>query len=151
MKCDICNTEAENGSMIFGQGFACSKDCAQIARGRRKAIHDELSAEPIGQMPEVLETADFERWALKFAVIWLRGLSKADRKKLGGNNPMMLIPEELALDFKDRIIRHLHPAYISEVETRGHARLFHGGTYCFRQAVPAEKIVEAARKADLIN
>jgi len=135
----------------MGQGFACSEDCQQIANGRRKAFIDELKAEPINTMPEQLETHDFERWSLKFAVHFLDGLSDGDRKRLARSNPIFLSPEHLALDFKERIISHLHKAYVSDVEHRGHDRMFSSGTYCFRQPVPAEKIIEACRKAQLIN
>jgi len=151
MKCDICGSEASSGSLIFGQGFSCSKDCNQIAHGRRDAYHAKLAAEPLGEMPDQLETGDFEKWSLKFAIIWIKSLKEKDRKKLAKNNPMMLIPEELALEFKERIIRHLHRAYVSEVEHRGHARMFSGGTYCFRQPVPCGEILKAARAAQLIS
>jgi hypothetical protein len=151
MKCDICSGESEKGFMIFGQGFVCSEDCSQIAQSRRKAWHDELLAEALNEMPESLSTGAFERWSLKFALHFLKSLSEADRAKIGKSNPMLLIPEQLALDFKERILRQIHPAYISEIEYKGHSRLFCGGEYCFRQNVPAEKIVEACRKAELIN
>lgn len=72
MKCNICGTESESGSLVFGGGFVCSQDCGQIALGKRKAYHDELLAESVGQMPDNLETGDFERWALKFALHFLR-------------------------------------------------------------------------------
>ena len=151
MKCNICEREADKDSLIFGQAlFVCSEDCYQIALARQKKYHDELDAEEYSKMPDKLETHDFERWSLKFAVKWLRSLSAADRKKFGNDNPIMLMPEELALEFKERILRHLHPAYHSEVEYRGHDRLFSGGTYCLRQPVPKEKIIEAAQKANLI-
>lgn len=111
-------------------------------------VDERRAADPA---PVDLETHDFERWSLKFAVKWLRSLSESDRKKIASGNPLMLAPEELALDFKERILRHLHPAYHSDVEHRGHARMFSGGTYCLRQPVPKEKIIEAAQKAELIE
>jgi hypothetical protein len=150
MKCNICGHEATKGSIIFGSGFVCSEDCAQIARSGRKKFHDELNSEELCEMPDKLETQDFERWTLKFAVQYLQSISDADREVIANGNPIMLIPEELALDFKARILRHLHPAYHSNIQNRGHDRLFSDGTYCLRQPVPKEKIIEAAKKAQLI-
>lgn len=137
--------------MVWGQGFVCSEDCGQIAQSRRQAVHDELLAEPLGQMPEALSTGDFERWAFKLALHFLKSLSEKDRAKITKANPIFLVPEELSLDFKERILRHLHSAYVSEIEYKGHSRMFCNGEYCFRQAVPAEKIIEACRKAELLN
>lgn len=150
MKCDYCGKEAEKGHLIFGQGFACSTSCGDQMSAARQAFNDELAAEELCEMPEMLDTADFERWALKFAIHFIRKLSDGERKKLARNNPMLLVPEELALDFKERILRHVHRAYVSETNNRGHARLFCGGSYMFRKPVPAEHIVEACRQADLI-
>ena len=150
MKCTVCNTESEKG-FIHSNGISCSEDCSQILQGRLKAIHDELLAEPVGHMPENLDTADFERFTLKFSLQFLNNLPPKDRKKLQRNNPIMLVPEQFSLEIKDRILKYIHPAYVSETEERGHKRLFHGGTYCFRQPVPATHIIEAMRKAELIN
>lgn len=109
---------------------------------------DELLAEPVGQMPDALDTHDFERWSLKFAAHFLKGLSPKDKKRLPA---ILQSPEHLALHFKERIIAHLHKSYVSETENRGHARMFSSATYCFRQPVPATAIVDACRKAQLIT
>lgn len=149
MNCEICNAPASQG--LLGLGFYCSDAHKAELLAQQKAQFDELRAESVNEMPEQFETEDFERWTLKFAVHFLDGLSEQNRAFLRKNNPMMLQADQLALEFKDRIICHLHKAYVSETRARGHERMFHGGTYCFRQPVPAEKIVEAARKAQLIN
>lgn len=151
MKCHICGTESNGGSLVWGIGFCCSEDCAQIAQGRRKAFHDELLAEPLSKMPETLETHDFERWALKLALHCLKTLSDDERKRIADANPIFLVPEEFSLDLKDRILRHIPKCYVSETRARGHERLFHGGTYCFRQPVPYDVIVKASKKAEIIN
>jgi len=132
---------------MFGIGPVCSDDCGQIGQGKRATYHKELLSEPSGQMPEKLETGDFERWSLKLALHFLNGLSSKERKRL---NPLLLIPEELSLEFKERILRHIKPCYVSEIEYKGHQRMFSSGEYCFRQPVPCEHIVEAARSAQLI-
>lgn len=119
--------------------------------GRIKAHYAELLAEPLQEMPDALDTAAFERWALKLTLHFLEGLNAQQKAKIRKNNPLFLLPDQLALDFKDRILKHLHKAYVSETEARGYERMFHGGTYCFRQPVPAEKIIEACQKADLIK
>lgn len=150
MKCDVCNAEVSKG-FLHSNGNSCSEDCSQILQGRRKAILDELRAEPIGQMPDKLDTMDFERFTLKFSVHFLDALKPKDRNKLKRNNPMMLLPEQFALEVKDQILRHIKPCYVSETEARGHERMFHGGSYCFRQPVPSEHVVDAMRKANLIQ
>lgn len=150
IKCTVCDTESEKG-FIHSNGISCSEDCSQILQGRLKAIHDELRAEPMEEMPDKLDTADFERFTLKFSIHFLNQLKPKDRKKLQRNNPLMLIPEQFALEVKDQILRHIHPAYVSETQARGHERLFHGGTYCFRQPVPCDHVVEAMKKARLIT
>jgi hypothetical protein len=150
MKCDICESTIKEGFITAG-GNVCSEDCRQIIAGRIKAYHDELHKEPLGQMPDNFSTGDFERWTLKFAVHWLRGLSDEERAEVKRKNPLLLVPDQLALDFKERIISRLPSRYVSSVENRGHSRLFSGGTYCFRQVVPAQAIIEAARRAQLIN
>lgn len=151
MKCEICNGESDRGSLIFGLGFVCSEDCAQIAKGRIDAHHKELSDEPLAEMPDKLETADFERWALKLAIHALKGLTAATESKLRKNNPMMLVPHNMALELKDQIIRHIPRCYVSETEAKGHDRMFYGGTYCFRQPVPKEVIYAACKKAEILQ
>lgn len=151
MKCDNCGKEAESGHIIMGQGFSCSEKCSEIMQAERKAFHDELAAEELSEMPEKLDTSDFERWTLKFAVQWIASLDAKARKKIASNNPMYLVPEQLALEFKERILRHIKPAYFSEINYKGHQTLFCGGEYMFRQPVPQEHIAEACRKAELIS
>lgn len=150
MKCEICEQEASAGNLIFGLGFVCSEDCAQIAHGRVKHYHDELRAEPLETMPEQFETGDFERWALKLALHCIETMDKRTKTKISQNNPMMLIPENLSLELKDQILNHIPRCYVSEVEARGHERIFHGGTYCFRQPVPKATIYEACKKAQIL-
>lgn len=151
MKCDVCGQEASSGSLMFGFGFTCSEDCSQIAHGRVKSYHEELTAEPLGQMPDNMETADFERWALKLALHMVKGMDEKIRQKIQANNPMMLVPENLSLELKDQIIRQIPKCYVSEVEARGHERIFHGGTYCFRQPVPKDVIYKACQKAQVLQ
>ena len=151
MKCEICNADAENGLLILGQGFVCSEDCAQIGQARLNKYLDELDSEELLDMPDQFETKDFERWCLKLAIKWLKSLSAKDRKFLRKSNPMFLLPGQLALYFKEQILQNLHPAYHSEIYHQGHDRLFSRGTYCLRQHVPKEIIIEAAQKADLLT
>jgi hypothetical protein len=137
-----------NGAGIT-RGAAGFKDIMSDAVYR--SVYEELKAEELEIMPDELNTGDFGRWTLKFSIHFIGNLPKQAKAKLKRNNPLMLIPEQLALEFKERILRHIKPCYVSEVEARGHERLFHGGTYCFRQAVPRAHLIEALRKADLIT
>lgn len=151
MKCDICGKKADKGTLIMGEGFCCSAPCVEKATERRKKFHAELLSEDLMKMPKKVDVPEFERWTLKLAIQMLRGMNEATRAKLREGAPMMLVPETLCMDLKERIIRHVHKAYVSEVEARGHERLFHGGTYCFRQPVPSKHILEAAVNAELLK
>lgn len=151
MKCDICGKKSDKGTLIMGEGFCCSPPCAEKATERRKKFHAELLAEELTKMPGKVDVPEFERWSLKLAIQMLRGMSEATRAKLREGAPFMLVPEQLALDLKERILRHIHKAYVSEVRAKGHERLFHGGTYCFRQPVPSKHILEAAVKAEILK
>lgn len=151
MKCDICGAEVESGSIYPGYGLACSKDCEQIIQGRIKASDDALLAEPLDQMPEKLETQDFERWAHKLALHLLNEMSESDKARLKENNRILQHPSYMALELKELILRHIPSCYVSETEARGHDRLFYGGTYCFRQPVPKEVIYRACQKAEILK
>lgn len=148
MKCNHCKKEASSGSIIPGYGFACSDECFEALNTERKTFHGELAEERIDAIPDSFDVPSFERFVLKISVHFLRALSDVEKEHL---NPMFLIPEELALDLKDRILRHIKPAYVSECEVRGHARMFYGGNYMFRRPVPAKHVIEACRAAELIN
>lgn len=151
MKCCICDTDAPKGSLIMGEGFTCSEDCKRIAQERHRAFIDGLKSEPLERMPDALETGDFEHWSLKLAVHLLEKLTEDQRQKFSENNPFMLMPEQMSLELKDRIIRHIPKAYVSETESRGHDRMLYGGTYCFRQPVPKDVIVKACQKAQILK
>lgn len=145
MKCDICGNEVSNGFLVYGSGFTC-EGCSDTANEKRKQHHADLLAEPIGEMPDHFETADFERFFLKFAVHWINQLPDSDRGKL---NPIFLVPEELANKFKDEVLAHLGK-YTSTFEARGHERLFHGGTYRIFKPIPCKDVHKAMKKAKLL-
>lgn len=150
MKCDVCNQESDKG-FLCPNGTACSEDCAQILKGRLNHEYEKLRAEPITEMPEAFSVGDFERWTLKVSLHILEGCSKAQRAKLQKNNPMMLMPDQLALELKDKILQHIPNQYISSERVHGHMRMFYGATYMFRQPVPAELVIKAARAAEVIQ
>lgn len=150
MKCEVCNQETNKGFMC-SNGIACSEDCAQILHGRLDCEYAKLKAEPITEMPEAFTVGDFERWTLKVSLHILEGCTKATRKKLSNNNPMMLVPDQLALEIKDRILKHIPHQYVSSAEVKGHMRMFYGGEYMFRQPIPRGIVVAAAKEAQVIQ
>lgn len=151
MKCDICGSESSKMSGVMGVGWCCSDECVAKGRAQVKAQEDELLSEDVGVMPEQLETGDFERWAHKFALHYLRAITPADRAYLAEENPMMLLPNQMSLHLKELILRHVPREYMHEEKVRGHGRIFHDSTYRFVKPVPCEVIVAAAKKAEVIK
>ena len=151
MKCELCDREVDSIFIVWGFGVVCSKACSRKARRRVKDDQQKLLEEAWDDMPEQLETADFERWTLKFAVHFLDALGESEREQFRENSPMLLVPDQFALAVKKAILEKLHPSYVSSVEHYGVERLFTAGTYCFRQPVPREIILEAAKQVELIE
>lgn len=154
MKCVQCKQEIKGrANIVIGIGSVCSQDCCQIAQGHRKKYHAELLAEPLDKMPEALTTQEFCRFMEKFAVHYLRTLDEQGMAALVDANPVLQIPEILAQEFNDKVLNFINKKYVSSAKFDGRdIRSFMAdGVFCFRQPVPAEHIVEALRKADLIK
>jgi hypothetical protein len=149
--CDVCNKETNTGHGIPGTGMACSPKCAKVLQKKRLAFHEKLLSEELGECPDKLDVPAFERFALKFALQFLRGISDKDRKRLMKNCPLVLMPEEMALEVKEKVLRHIPLYYVSSMEARGHERLFHSGTYGFKCKVPQKVVMDAFFKAELLK
>lgn len=148
MKCVICGAETKSATIVFSIGAACSDDCIQIAQGRRHAMIDQLKAEPLEEMPDQFETHDFERWAFKLSVHLIEHMTQQQKESVA---PFLQVPEWLSLELKERILNHIPACYVSSVRSRGHERLFSSGTYCLRQPVPKQTVIEACQKAEILK
>jgi hypothetical protein len=152
MNCAVCEKKnLTSATVLPDYGAACSEKCYKVLKTKREAYLDELRAETLGVIPEELDVRAFERFVLKFALHFLRDLNPKSKAKLKRSCPMILIPEELALEFKDRLLKHIPLFYVSSLDATGHERMFHGGVYQFKCAVPSKVVIEAFKKAELIE
>src|SRR5262249_60054760 len=110
----------------------------------------ELRLEDPLTMPDLFRVPEFDRFVLKLAVFLLDRLSPQVRELFRKRAPSLLEPLEMALELKERVLRHLPASHVELEEAVGLARLFRGGTFSFRRPVPAPLVVEAIRRAGLL-
>jgi len=151
IKCQVCGKKLKRAKGVPGHGWACPKGCVEKLLAKREVYHKELLDEGLLEMPDRLKLVDFERFALKYALHVLRELSGEERELVRQKMPTMLVPEELALDIKDKLLRHISSGFFVAEEARGHARLFHGGTYKLENPIPAKVMIRALSDAKLIE
>jgi hypothetical protein len=84
------------------------------------------------------------------AIHLLAGIGPTVRQMYQQRMPSLLNPLEMALELKERILLCLPAEYVMLQPASGLARLFRGGTYSFRQPVPAALVVDALRQARLL-
>lgn len=150
MKCNICGEEVTTGSFGTMVGFVCKNpECEKKAAKKRKDFFArEWKAKDITGGGELNENLTL------FAYHWLKEVKKhypESYSKIRLNNPMMTIPEELMLDFTEKVINGLPPGYTESENARGHERLFHGGTFKIVKTIPKAVYVAAIIKAGLIK
>jgi Glu-tRNA(Gln) amidotransferase subunit E-like FAD-binding protein len=154
MKCDLCKRKVSSLNGVPSVGMAC-KRCVKKAVAKRKRLHGTLRKESLGKMPKALNARQFDRYALKLAIHTLDALPEKDRAKLRERMPLALIPEEAALDIKERILNAVigeyRERYIVMKETKGRARWASSGTYQFKEDIPAAVLLSACKKADLVT
>ena len=154
MKCELCKRKVSRMYGVPGVGMVCKK-CSKKAVEKRKRLNRTLLKEDLGKMPERLDARDFDRWALKLAIKTIDGLSDAQREEAAKKAPLLLIPEEYALDIKERVlnavIAEYRERYIVMERTKGYARWSAGGTYRFKGDIPKLVVLNAAKRADLIT
>jgi len=146
----ICEKAGENGRIVPSIGYVCG-GCVAVAQQQRRDLHEELRAEPLGEMPPNFDTATFDRYALKFSIHFLDALSPENRDRVIGSNPMFVIPEAFSLLIKEQILQHVPDHYMTTVQFEGHDRLFSSGEFRFFKPVPAKVILRALRKSKLIE
>ncbi len=150
MKCTICGKTSDDRRAVIGAGIVCP-DCATAAQQRRRELHATLLAEDLADMPDVLDMAAFERLVLKYALHFMRDILPEQRDAVLRANPAFIIPEELALWAKDRILQEIPHQYLSFTQVRVHDRIFPRGEYRFVKQIPARIMYAAMRKAKLVK
>ena len=148
MRCVICGRECHEAFMNLG-AYCCDEHRAEVLR-RHRALLDELHAEDPLHMPEAFGVPDFDRFVLKLAVFLLDRIGPQVRELFRQQAPALLEPAEMALELKERVLRQLPASHVELEEAVGLARLFRGGTFTFRQPVPAPLVIEAIRRAGLL-
>jgi hypothetical protein len=148
VRCANCDKDCNEAFLNLG-GYCCDEHRDEILRRHRQLL-DELRLEAPRQLPETFTLADFERFALKLAVHLLAGIGPTVRQMYQQRMPSLLNPLEMALELKERILLCLPAEYVTLQHAEGLARLFRGGTYFFRQPVPAALVVDALRQARLL-
>jgi hypothetical protein len=149
MTCAICGKACNRAFLHLG-GY-CGEEHRQEVLARHRRLLDELLREDARAMPETVTLPDFERFALKLAVHVLAGLNPSLLARYRREAPWLLDPLELSLELKDQILHQLPGEYVALEEARGPARFFRGGTYTFRQPVPARLLIEALARAGLVD
>lgn len=149
MKCDACHKDATdfNGGPW---GVVC-KACLPRARDQYLDRIASLRMENMLEAPDELDLEDFERFTLKVAVHCLDALSDDSKKSIQKENPMILVPDLLALEFKGRVLKWLGDELVVTHEAKGHEKLFHDGTYRFRYKIPKDKVFAAFIKAGILK
>ncbi len=148
-KCAICGKPAKQA--LVGLGWFCSAACKQKLIDEDKAYKEELLAEGVEVMPDEFDLQTFERYMLKVSLHFLKTLPTDMRKKWMKKCPLMLSPDDLCLELKDRVLKQMPLNYVSSMDAEGHVRLFHGGTYMFKRKVPKNVIVDAMTKAKVFK
>lgn len=149
MICGICLVKTEQAA-VTSYGIVCPV-CLPGVNGREEALYKELLMEEALGMPEALDVDAFERFMLKFALHYLAGLSAEHTGHLRQSRPILLRPRMMALFMKEKVIARIPLLYVSSMNAEGRDRLFHGGTYEFKKAVPDVAIYEAIQKAGFIT
>jgi len=156
MKCNLCEAEVTGGTISSYAGFVCEDDgCKNEARTLRESVMGKARAYSFDDIPETMDVPAFEDFVLGYAVSVLD--NEDSRKVIREINPLLVIPEELALFWKDRLLEGLRDEldasneFLDINESRGHERWFHGGTFRFIKPIPSEAVLEVAKRLGMME
>jgi hypothetical protein len=136
--------------MLTEFGMTCST-CLPGIRDREHHLYLELLEEDVFKMPAFFDIEAFERYILKLAIHYLSSLGAEHIQHLRMRNPILLRPRLMALWMKEQVTNLMPMYYVSSMEAQGKDRLFHGGTYEFKKAVPSEIVMDALKRAEFIK
>jgi hypothetical protein len=150
MRCVKCDRKSKTSYIVPGLGIACPK-CAATEGKKIRARHDELAAESLDQAPIEMNVGDFERWTLKLAVHAIRSLSAKERARFAKRNPLVLIPEWLALHFNETILKCMSQTEYQSRELGGYESFWSSNEYWFEKPVRFASVKRAAFEAGLLE
>lgn len=148
-ECAICKKPCVNA--LLGLGGYCSKEHKETLMALDREHKETLLAEPVNECPDELDLPQFERFILKIALHMLKTCPPKVKKMWMKNSPLMLVPDQLALDIKDKVLNHFPLDYVSSMEAKGRERLYDKGTYQFKKKVPKQVVIEALIKAHVFK
>lgn len=148
-KCAVCGKAANKA--LLRVGAFCSEPCKRELMRRDEEEKEKLLAEDVTVMPDEFDLAAFDRYALKTALHMIKELPPKEKRRWQKNMPILLVPDELALAIKEKAIPHIPLDFVSSMEAEGHDKLFHGGTFMFKKAVPKEVILNAFVKGHVFK
>lgn len=152
MICSICRKDVCAGKIIPHWGFGCSEECLKIIHEKRDKVVQELKDEIlVDNIPERLDLEAFERFMLKVAIHYITDMPAKVKKQFEKKAPLLLRPEELALEFKDKVLKFIPSGFFSSKEARGHARLFFSGTYTMENNIPRKVLFKALKEARIVS
>jgi hypothetical protein len=136
--------------MLTEFGMTCPT-CLPGLREREDALYKELMAEDVMSMPAFLDVDAFERFILKFSLHYLVKLGDEHILHLRKKNPILLRPRMMSLYLKERVTNVMPLYYVSAMDAEGRDKMFHGGTYEFKKAVPSEIVIDALKRTGLVK
>jgi hypothetical protein len=150
MKCNICKVEVNKGNFGTIAGFICTDPACQEAAAQQRRDFFAREWEPA----DIPDAGALNESMTLFADKLIKHFEKNQPKKwakIKESNPLMGIPEELQLDITEKVIAALPREYYTEERSRGHIRMFHGGTFCLLKPIPADVLSAAMEKAGYIK
>ena len=145
-KCRVCGATTSKALLYIG-AYRNDSHKKKLQAQHEKKINDLRNESPF-DMPTKFQVPDFEHFMLRLSVHFL---DHHGEHVLANINRMLLIPEQLALSFKEMVLRHIPHEYVGEEPYRDWDRLFAGGQYWFKKPVPRKVVVDALEKSGVIE
>lgn len=149
MNCMVCGRKTEHADLVLGP--FCSDGHFKRLLEEERQLHAEILAEPAGVMPDAFCVADFERLALKIALLILEALPPEEKAKQQRHGRWIMPPSQMALGIKAKVLDYIPEGYLSCFPLEGAARLFVSQTYRFRKKIPRTVVRAALEKAELLQ
>lgn len=158
MKCDLCERDVERGILSDYAGFVCD-DCRDEARAIREAALDDAREFDFDAIPEVVGAKVFEEFALAYSVLVLD--DDKSRAEIAEVNPLLAVPEELALFWKEKLLVEIRKTLVATGESpddfvrmeraKGYDRVAQAGFYEFVEPIPADVLYKSAESLGMIE
>jgi hypothetical protein len=100
------------------------------------------------QVPSHFDEAAFHQFALHLAGQAVGEAKDATKDRV---DPIYLVPENLALLLKERVLEHLPQQYVEVTAYKGYHRFRASGRHRFLRPIPRDVMLDAVRKTGLIS